>query len=468
MKRILAVLLAIALSIGLAPSLASAQGGTLDDTPFEVRYPHAIDIWKTIERTENDMIAKQGASFVDAARAAYAIVEASETTEPGSLERHGEAFFWHTVDGAACGYNPGFRERVLKTATGAEFESRTGEPVVSVKGSVAGSSDVAVFQPYIGIDSSFTAQYAEEGASVAEALNGTCTVYEKSNATIDNIAKALESCAVVIFDSHGDTDYYNGDDCVSRANTSYICLQSGTGITSEDQAYDVGEFGRYQHAFYGGSNGRMRYYLVDGTAIANHMKNDAPQSLLWMAICLGMATDGMHRPLRQKGVQTVYGYSQSVTFSGDYAYEESFFYALKQGATVMSAISMMKRENGNWDPAYKNYTQQLAVKRYVAFPIVVSDEDVYPGHGNVDAVQTVSGKGQIREATFLYGDVNGDGKVGVTDASMLLRYLVNTETLDRDQLLRADVNADCAVNASDASGILRHVVRLILKFDAEP
>ena len=136
MKRILAVLLAIALSIGLAPSLASAQGGTLDDTPFEVRYPHAIDIWKTIERTENDMIAKQGASFVDAARAAYAIVEASETTEPGSLERHGEAFFWHTVDGAACGYNPGFRERVLKTATGAEFESRTGESVVSVKGSV--------------------------------------------------------------------------------------------------------------------------------------------------------------------------------------------------------------------------------------------------------------------------------------------------------------------------------------------
>ncbi|MBR5619793.1 MAG: dockerin type I repeat-containing protein, partial [Clostridia bacterium] len=85
-----------------------------------------------------------------------------------------------------------------------------------------------------------------------------------------------------------------------------------------------------------------------------------------------------------------------------------------------------------------------------------------------DAVQTVTGKGQIMPLTFLYGDVNGDGRVGVTDASMLLRYLVKSETLGRDQLLRADVNTDCAVDASDASEILRRIVLLTQEFEAEP
>ena len=467
MKRVLALLLVIVLSIGLLPSSASAQGGGIDDTPYETRYPQAIEIWETIERAETETVSRSG-SFSDAAAAAYAIVEASASTAPGSLERHGEAFFWHTTDGAACGYNPAFRERVRKTATGAGAQIKAEDPVVTVHSGVAGSSDVAVFQPYYGLDSSFTTQYADEGASIAEALGGSCTVYQKSNATIDNIAKALQSCAVVIFDSHGDTDYANGDDYTSKANTSYLCLQSGAGLTAEDQKYDTGEFGRYQHAYYAGANGRMRYYMVDGTAIANHMTEQAPQSLLWMAICLGMATDGMHRPLRQKGVQTVYGYSQSVTFNGDYLYEESFFYAMKQGATVRSAISLMKREHGNWDPAYKGYSQSMAIRNYAAFPIVVSDEDAYPGHGNVDAVQTVTGKGQIMPLTFLYGDVNGDGRVGVTDASMLLRYLVKSETLGRDQLLRADVNTDCAVDASDASEILRRIVLLTQEFEAEP
>ena len=468
MKRILAFLLVIVLSVCLVPTVASAQGGKIDDVPYETRHPQAIDIWKTIEQIEEETVAKRKADFSEAAKAAYAIVEASETTEPGSLEWHGEAFFWRTTDGAACGYNPGFRARVRQTATGMTAEIRENEPVETIEGGVANSKNVAVFQPYYGIDSSFTTQYATEGESIASALGGTCTVYKTTNATIDNIAKALQSCAVVIFDSHGDTDYYNGDDCTSQANTSYLCLQSGTGITAEDQKDVTGKYGTYQHAYYGGPYGSMKYYMVDGTAIANHMTQNAPKSLLWMAICLGMATDGMHKPLRSKGVQTVYGYSQSVSFFGDYKYEESFFYAMKLGATVRSAVSLMKREHGNWDPAYADYTESRVLKEYVAFPIVVSAEDTYPGQGKVDAVQTVVGKGQIKNLTFLYGDVNGDGEVSAMDASLLLRSFVKLATLTRDQLLRADVNTDCAVNSSDASEILRRIVLLRTKFVAEP
>ena len=108
------------------------------------------------------------------------------------------------------------------------------------------------------------------------------------------------------------------------------------------------------------------------------------------------------------------------------------------------------------------------MRNYVAFPIVVSDEDAYPGHGKVDALQSVKGRGRIVETDFLAGDVNGDGRVGVTDASLLLRYLVKSETLTRDQLLRADVNADCAIDATDASEILRRIVRLTDRFEADP
>lgn len=465
-KRFLAVLLTVVLSVALVPAQAFAQSTEREELAYEVRHPQAIEVWTQIEQAERSEIAKKSGSFTKAAQAAYAIVEASETTLEGSLEWHGEAFFWRTVDGAACGYNPAFRERVTSTEPTLELEAE--EPVVTVKGGVAKSKDVAVFQPYYGIDRNFKKQYANEGESIAKALGGKCTVYKTTNATIDNIAKAIETCGVVIFDSHGDTDYASGEDYVSRANSSYICLQSGTGITEEDQEYVQGKYGRYQHAWYGGSYGSMRYYLVDGTAIANHMSGNAQKGLLWMAICLGMATDGLYAPLRKKGVQTVYGYSQSVTFDGDYKYEESFFYGMKQGATVASAIAMMKREGGFWDPAYHNFTIDVAKRNYAAFPIVVSDEDAYPGKGNVDALQQVYGKGTLMKTSFLYGDLNDDGKVSVKDVSLLLRYTVGLEKLTRDQLLRADVDADSTVGAADAAAILQRIVKLTSGFTVDP
>ncbi len=261
MKRILALLTAIVLTIGLVTAVASAEGGETEDVPFETRHPQAIEIWKTIEQVEREQITKSGASYAEAAEAIYAVVTASPLTKPGSIERHGDAFFWDTVDGAACGYNPTFRARVNRMKSGALSGSKAEAPAVSTKGSIADSRNVAVFQPYYGIDSSFTAQYAEEGASIASALGGTCAEYQASEATINAIAKAMESCAVVIFDSHGCTDYEIGDDCVSRANTSYLCLQSNSGITSADMQYVQGVYGRYKHAYYGGSDG-LRIFAV--------------------------------------------------------------------------------------------------------------------------------------------------------------------------------------------------------------
>ncbi len=381
LKRFLAILLAaLLLPIGL---IRLSDGVSADAEP---------DVWVQIERYENERLAEQG---IEAARAdardfaamtdgVVRIVENWSGYVPGSLVRNGDHLFWDGVDGTGHGYSPRLRAKLRsESLTGAEPASVSGAETVSYaeKGGSPNSSAVAVFGPYYGLDTSFTNQYKNEGNSIAQATGGVCTVYQVNDATIDNIAKALETCGTVIFDSHGDTDYASGYDYTSRANTSYICLQSGTGITSADQATVQGPYGSYKHAYYAGSGySGMKYYCVDGTAISNHMKSYAPNSLLWMAICLGMATDGMQAPLREKGVEVVYGYSQSVTFSGDYAWEGYFWNKMKGGSDVQEAIAYMKDKVGYKDP----YTNS-----YPAYPIVVSSEDVYPGQGNVDAKQTV-------------------------------------------------------------------------------
>lgn len=263
-----------------------------------------------------------------------------------------------------------------------------------------GAKDVVLIEPFYGTDSSFTRQYQTEASSIAKATGGTYTLYKTSAATIDAVADGIENAAVVIFDSHGDTDYmasYYSEDYVSEANTSYLLLVTGTGLTSADKSRATGEFSTYNHAYSSGG-----YYYVDGTAITNHMEKSAPNNLVWMAICLGMATDGLEKPFRDHGVGVVYGYSQSVTFDGDYDYEETFWSNMKNGKDVKTAISAMKSKHGDWDPGSGCSSISTARRNYAAFPIVVSDLDVYPGHGNVDALQTVNSDWELFGSAVSY------------------------------------------------------------------
>ena len=469
MKRVTALLLSaiFLLCLCLLPIPSSAEGADSTD-PYAIRYPKASEIWRQIEALENERQAMRGKDLTESV---YQLVQASDTTVAGSLDRHGDAFFWYTTDGEACGYLPALREKLRRGAIEPDKQIRNTEPIVigsDSRGGMPSANNVAVFQPYYGLDTGFTKQYKKEGESIAAALGGVCTVYQTSAATIDQIASALENSAVVIFDSHGATDYESGDDCVSGAHTSYVCLYTGEGLTDEDKQIVIGEDNvRYTHALYAGTMNDIPLYCVDGTAIANHMSKKAPNNLLWMAICLGMTTDGLCKPLRQKGVQVVYGYTQQVSFRGDYRYEETFFGAIKKGATVKSAISYMKRTHGLWDPEIAVDSVAEAQEREAAFPIVVSGEDKYPGHGNVDREQTVKSKWKAKEPDFLYGDVDCSGTVNAADASRLLRSLVKLAGITTDGSLAADVNADGKLDAADAALILRRSVGLIASFAAE-
>ena len=435
MKKFLSLLLSLVLLLALVPcTIAQPDASDAKPLSYEAQFPEAIAIWDEIEALETTQLQKR-ATQSQTTQTIYALVEADASTKADTLTWHGDMFFWETTDGAACGYSPRLREKIRATTVDANAVVPENEAPITVsyasKGGSPTSTNVALIEPYYGLDSSFTTQYQTEGTSIASATGGTYTLYKTTAATIDVIATALQTCGIVIFDSHGDTDYASGDDYTSQANTSYLCLQSGTGLTTADQTAVTGTYGTYYHAYYAGANGSMKYYCVDGTAISNHMTASSPSGILWMAICLGMATDGMEAPMRAKGVEVVFGYSQSVSFTGDYKYEKYFWTKMKAGATVAVAAAYMKSASGcNWDPAYSSYSQSQAVANYAAFPIFVSDEDVYPGHGNVDKVQTP-------KSTYT---------LFMTGSAPVIASVVSTEALAAAQTL--------TVTATDADGDL--------------
>ena len=393
MKRWIALLLVLAL---LPVPVAFAAPEAAPRVITEADYAAVDALWQNLQAAGDKAVR----SHRNAADAMVAAIEADPLYVEGSLQWQGtEHFTFETTVGVTCGWS----SRIEALADAAEAYSGAAvqeyDMVSYGTSNTAGAKDVYVFQPYYGIDSSFTTQYQDEGKRIAEATGGTYHLYTQTAATVDAVADAMEQGAVLIFDSHGDTDYAGpGEDYTSGATTSYLLLQTGTGLTEEDYANDNGT----KHAVYYGSYQGMRYYAVDGTCISNHMEKSAPGSLLWMAICLSMATDGLHAPLMEQGVAVAYGYSQSVTFGGDYCWEACFWDEMCKGAQVKDAVALMKETYGCWDCSAEIYAANgwsrdqyycanlaQAQQKRAAFPIVVSGEDIYPGHGKVDNLQTV-------------------------------------------------------------------------------
>lgn len=68
------------------------------------------------------------------------------------------------------------------------------------------------------------------------------------------------------------------------------------------------------------------------------------------------------------------------------------------------------------------------------------------------------------ELDILYGDVDGNGIVNISDATLIQKYIVRLESLTDEQLAKADVDHNGIVNISDASVIQKYVAKLITSF----
>ena len=229
--------------------------------------------------------------------------------------------------------------------------------------------DVGVFLPYSGYDGGKNFYLTETlGKRVAYFTGGECISYKGTAATIDKLAELIQTCAVVLIGSHG-------------ANPGgFIGLKTDSGLTTQDY--------REYNAWYIGST-----IAVNGQCIADHMTgNAADESLVLSLSCMGMKTNYLAYPLRSKGVDVVFGFSETVTYGGADILAMSFLMGLANKNTVSEAVQFMRESAGcAWDPFYQTFTLEEAQRAEVAFPIVVTDQDTYPGIGKVNIVQDVKG-----------------------------------------------------------------------------
>ena len=160
-KRLIAVLLAAVMTAGLLPTAYGAQADAAADTAEADRAFAAID-------TALDNLSAKKAAATEAAKseAAKEAVEALGYT----VTEHGSQFTW-VADGITCVYSPRLR-RIAETATPIDGYVDDGQIVTvdySRRGTGPDSKNVALIEPYYGLDSNFTTQYQTECSSIAAA-----------------------------------------------------------------------------------------------------------------------------------------------------------------------------------------------------------------------------------------------------------------------------------------------------------
>ncbi len=426
MRKLFAVLLVMVLVLGLFPTFAAAETTSAKRVHVFTALENAAldtDVFAKIELAKANAAQPMGgvarlqeADYVNMIPQVIDAIKSSKTYVPGTLQQNGNFLVWETTVGIPCCYDPRMEAELHNTENEPSAEEiarieAQAEAMVQdfsqTRGGSPSSTKIGLIQPYWESsssysDSSFTSYspyYKTVWQNLYGATGGTGMRYSMTNATVDNIANTLEQCGLVIFDSHGTTDYSGSNgDYTSRANSSYLCLTTNSGVTSTDTAAHTGTYGTYYNAMKGSG-----YAYVNGDCIAAHMDQNAPNSMLYMGICLGMATDKMFTGLRAKGVEVVYGYSQSVSFKGELQSIQSIMRYIQNGKTAAYAIEQSQVDLGcQWDPAYSSYSESSARSNKVAFPVVVSDEDTYLGHGNVDCVQTAHSTWTLFGSTTSY------------------------------------------------------------------
>ena len=357
-RKFLALALALIMAFAMIPvaSLAENVDGLVNEAAAMRKLDNA---WAALDAAEADALA-QGMSRTEVINAVYTAALNLNTVDKDSFSDFTKDGFYFTVDGMYCAYNYRLRNELNTDCAPVE------EGVVLTKGNGkksalkdAESPNVFLVAPYYGHDSSFTDQYKREAQSIAAATGGEYLLIQSTSATGPAIAENFVDKGVVIFDSHG----------TQSGTSSYLCLTTNSGITQED--YNNGWAVRSGSAAF-----------IDGRYIENHTPDTLSNCLVWMAICEGMKRQGQGTTgyaLLRAGAGVVYGYSQSVTFAGEYVYEVTFWNAMKNAddpATVADAFNLMVAEHGACDP-YGD-----------AWPIVMSEDDPFPT--NPDSAQTVN------------------------------------------------------------------------------
>ncbi len=355
-NRIICAILAVLMVSALVPAAAFASAFT----DAEAKELKKLDkVWEILDKVEIEA-KDSGASMSEVTLAVYRAALQIELVDKDTIGSLTEKSFFFDVDGMGCAYDYVARNIDKDLPVSGE---QTAIVIPGTKNAPASANVLLVGPNYNEsctiagyYDSSFTDQYMNEARSIAEATGGSCVMLGGHNATGPAIASACVNAGVIIYDSHGTQAY----------DSSYLCLTTSSGMTQQD------------YTNHWAVNAGSEAY-IDGRYIQHHITGTLPNSIFWMAICEGMKRQGQGttgNALLEAGAGCVYGYSQSVTFAGDYLYEEVFWNAMKyEEATVAEAIVEMKEVHGEPDP-YGD-----------AWAIVMSPVDPFPT--NPDGPQVV-------------------------------------------------------------------------------
>lgn len=312
-------------------------------------------VWKELDAIEADSL-KLNAAKNDVASAVRIAALSNELVDEGSVSAVRDGGFTFRVSGMLCNYNYTSRNEKHTPAVDEELLAEIADTAFEKNGST--DIDVLLIGPFYGQDANFTNQYRNEASSIAEATGGSYTVLSTSNATGPNIAAAFPDAGVILMDSHG--------------ADGYLALTTNEGITPED----------YQNGWASSSGSNSAY--IDGRYIEHHAPRQLPNSIVWMAFCEGMIRSNHGETgaaFLRAGAGCVYGYSQTVTFGGEYRYETHFWNNMKYNdTTVAEAFNAMTAELGNYDPL-------MDTSNGAAYPVIMSPVDPYPS--NPDSHQTV-------------------------------------------------------------------------------
>lgn len=157
-------------------------------------------------------------------------------------------------------------------------------------------------------------------------------------------------------------------------------------------------------------------------------------------------------------VSTVYEGVEKFSLSFTGSADQYVVFLLGNGGAVPteSNIEYIDQTGGMTTISFTLFPYQLEVGEYNVY--------VSSTGGSYTKVASFSVTDSWEEAPYTLGDVNMDGSIDVIDASLILRYAANLNTLTDTQKAAADVNGNNSIDVIDASMVLRYAANLIDSF----
>ncbi|MBQ7133645.1 MAG: dockerin type I repeat-containing protein [Ruminococcus sp.] len=109
--------------------------------------------------------------------------------------------------------------------------------------------------------------------------------------------------------------------------------------------------------------------------------------------------------------------------------------------------------------------KEWKVKIYLAYDAYCDDEWREVNFPYVtDTVPELKPEDVVSGESYIVGDVDGDGKVSIMDATVIQRHIAQLESIKEDRLPYADTDKDGKVSIIDATMIQRLIAQLITEF----